>query len=592
MLGDESVDCEADSLRPESGGDRRIAGWIMAAYLIVLCVFGAVNSHGGSADEVPAFALRDLLQPADLIAGFALDGSIEVAKFLVLGLLVSLALGRSPDPDSLRTSLLRKASFLLTGAGLSFVVCSLESGRPAHPLLLVLPLAGFLLGVWIGSAWLGGYRAVLRLAGKFCLLLALLAAGLAGLVLLALDSVPLGFDTPNVTANEKRRIVEVLRNSAEVGKETRRLGLAQRDVNSILALAMAQSPLDGKATVAIERGGFAAKLSLRTPFRLPALRYLNLQGTFDMEVTGGHLQLSSRQLRIGRLPIPGMIQDFCVPPVVSALLADPDIGQTVATIDSLRLTPKVGKLVYQTGNHRRGNISSLLNRLSQNPDALLETGIYLRHLVSVAGELPEGETRFAAFVQSAFKLAEERSVDRDPSLENRGAILALAILLGHRHVETLVGPVVDDDVRRTVHLSTGKITLRGRRDWPRHFFVSAALALLSNEDLSDDMGVFKEEVDSGEGGSGFSFADLLADLAGTKFAMAATRDAGSARKMQERLSGEFSVDDICPDAAGLPEGISDAQLQSQYGGVGGAGYGGVVAEIERRLSTCSALRPR
>ena len=141
MLGGESVDREDDSSRPESGGDRRIAGWIMAAYLIVLCVLGAINSYRGPAEEVPAFALRDLLQPVDLIAGFALDGLMEVAKFLVLGLLVSLALGRSPDPDSLRTSLLRRASFLLTGVGLSFVVCSLDSGRPAHPLLLVLPWA-------------------------------------------------------------------------------------------------------------------------------------------------------------------------------------------------------------------------------------------------------------------------------------------------------------------------------------------------------------------------------------------------------------------------------------------------------------------
>ena len=110
--------------------------------------------------------------------------------------------------------------------------------------------------------------------------------------------------------------------------------------------------------------------------------------------------------------------------------------------------------------------------------------------------------------------------------------------------------------------------------------------------MSDGAGLFKEETDSGEGGSGFSFADLLADRAGTEFALAATRDARSARKMQKRLSAGFSVDDVFPDAAGLPESIPDAELQSKYGGVGGVGYEKVVADIERRLSTCPALRAR
>ena len=67
------------------------------------------------------------------------------------------------------------------------------------------------------------------------------------------------------------------------------------------------------------------------------------------------------------------------------------------------------------------------------------------------------------------------------------------------------------------------------------------------------------------GGSGFSFADLLADRAGTDFALAATRD---------------------EPTADLPEGVPDAQLQSDYGGVGGRRYKQVVDEIERRLAGC------
>jgi hypothetical protein len=49
--------------------------------------------------------------------------------------------------------------------------------------------------------------------------------------------------------------------------------------------------------------------------------------------------------------------------------------------------------------------------------------------------------------------------------------------------------------------------------------VSAALALVSHESLSDEAGLFKEEIDAAEGGSGFSFCDLLADCARSPLAL-------------------------------------------------------------------------
>ena len=64
--------------------------------------------------------------------------------------------------------------------------------------------------------------------------------------------------------------------------------------------------------------------------------------------------------------------------------------------------------------------------------------------------------------------------------------------------------------------------LRGRPDSARHFWVSAAVTALVGDVVSDAAGLLKEELDAGEGGSGFSFGDLMADRAGTEFARAAT----------------------------------------------------------------------
>ena len=163
------------------------------------------------------------------------------------------------------------------------------------------------------------------------------------------------------------------------------------------------------------------------------------------------------------------------------------------------------------------------------------------------------------------------------------------MLLGHYRVGTLVGAFDIKDLHSEMKKYTGRVAVRGRRDWTRHFWVSAGLAVLSNEIVSDGAGLLKEEIDSAKRGSGFSFADLLADRAGTLFAIASTRDMQAARGMQERLASGGRIADVFPPAADLPEGITAADLDKDYGGIGGPRYRQIVREIERRLATCGAL---
>jgi hypothetical protein len=102
--------------------------------------------------------------------------------------------------------------------------------------------------------------------------------------------------------------------------------------------------------------------------------------------------------------------------------------------------------------------------------------------------------------------------------------------------------------------------------------------------------VLKEELDTAADGSGFSFADLLVDRAGTMFAVRATRDEAAARTMQEYFRPGFRLEEICPRADGLPEGVSETDLRSRYGGRDGEGYRRLLEEIERRIAACAAYR--
>ncbi len=531
----------------------------------------------------------DMVQPIRWAVKILTANVLVGARFLLLGVLVAFSMGARESSRRFVDFLRRWLLILLLGLGLLVLLSVAESGRPPSMLYSLLPLTGYLAGVWVGYTCLRGRRAMLWLVPKVLLVVLTLGACAAGLAFLAMENEPLAFNPPKVTSAEKRRLAKVLSSSAADNDEFQRLRLSERDVNLLLAMSMAQVRPEGKARIDFEEGEIAADLSMRVPGSAASRRYVNIHATCRAEVTAGRPKIRLTQCRVGDLSIPQLVLRVVPPLLVSAILNDPELEQVLVAIDSVRFQQDGVEAVFKSGELRDRLKTSFYARLGEKPEVVIRTRIYLRHLVRSAGKLPEDD-RFAAFLRSAFELARRRSRDEDPVLENRAAILALAILLGHRRVETLVGQVTDDELRAASRRHVGRVTLRGRRDWPRHFLVSAALAILSNKALSDEVGLLKEELDAGEGGSGFSFSDLLADRTGTLIALAATRDEQSARKMQDRLAGGFTIDEVFPPAADLPEGISDRELEAEYGGVGGKKYKEIIREIERRLSECEALR--
>ncbi len=62
--------------------------------------------------------------------------------------------------------------------------------------------------------------------------------------------------------------------------------------------------------------------------------------------------------------------------------------------------------------------------------------------------------------------------------------------------------------------------------------------------------------------------------------------------MQDRLASDFVVDDIMPVGTDLSEGLNNQEFQRQFGGVGGARYNQVLADIDRRIGNCTAYQER
>lgn len=264
----------------------------------------------------------------------------------------------------------------------------------------------------------------------------------------------------------------------------------------------------------------------------------------------------------------------------------------------------IGALIGIAFRHGRFNIAALVvivvlvvglfiwgtsTNVSQDLDFVSRQTV--NHILANSDEIRPGNDGFADAVFLAFAFAEDNSHGHDPVFANRATILALGILFGDDKIAKVARSELEPEWREGIENLRQRVTLRGRGDAPRHFWVSAALVIVTDETRSMTVGVSKELMDANPGGSGFSFVDLGANRAGILFALAATKDTESARATQLSIVGEgLQADDYCPVIEDLPEGLTTDQFQTDFGGLGGKRTRELRAEIDRRMATKAILR--
>lgn len=355
------------------------------------------------------------------------------------------------------------------------------------------------------------------------------------------------------------------------------LGLRRMREGETRQLVLSENDLDlgvGYLAARLAKGSATARIALdqlivRASLPLPGIgRYVNL----ELALAQGGDTLEPSELRLGALPIPAVL---AAPLVGGALALSPyseGLSAARELLDSAQLTG--GSLALKF-TWRGASVDRVVaNGAGLGTDnAAVEA--YRARLRQVR------ERDFAVLMGSVFELAKQRSLGHDPVAENRAALAALAeTALGSRLVSRR--GVVDPNRH------TG-IRLAGREDFSQHFSLSAFIAATGGEGLSDLAGLYKELKDS-RGGSGFSFNDIAADRAGSRFGETLTRSPAHARKMQERLAGARDAAAFFPRVADLPEFMDQAEFQRRFGGVGAPAYRAMVDEIERRIAGLSLYR--
>ncbi len=194
---------------------------------------------------------------------------------------------------------------------------------------------------------------------------------------------------------------------------------------------------------------------------------------------------------------------------------------------------------------------------------------YVRVAAAAAAELPE------EIAPRAFLLGLGIGLDDSGTFRSSPVLGALC-----RRIES-------DEERATRLRVLGRPTLTGRRDLAQHFFLSCSLAEVAGPARAEAAGLFKELLDARRG-SGFSFADLAADLAGAEFA----RRVGDGNLKLNQIAISFRASDHMPPVSGLKEGLAWKALLRTYGMTNDGRFQREVSAIRERIAALPAYTDR
>lgn len=202
-----------------------------------------------------------------------------------------------------------------------------------------------------------------------------------------------------------------------------------------------------------------------------------------------------------------------------------------------------------------------------------------------------GDELTEAYVEAAAGAA-AGAAEKLPEMQRREAFcLGLAIGLDTSD-QLRTYPIVGDFIRtiepegeRAARLKVlGLPTMRERHDLAQHFWISAAIAAIAGPSPAEMAGIAKEGRDA-DGGSGFSFCDLCADLAGISLAeRLKTGDASMARIRRQFLVGEF-----LPPLDGLDEGLGREEFARRFGATSDPRFQAVKQQLRARIEALQTL---
>jgi len=307
---------------------------------------------------------------------------------------------------------------------------------------------------------------------------------------------------------------------------------------------------------------------------------------FSCDILPSDNLLKISNIYLGTFPIPHWIANRLTPIAVRYIAKNyPDYIDVIETVKKIDIDKNKLTVHY----HWNAGLSKKIKIAGRNfllaPEQQKLIGVYYQTLGNLSRIHFWHSIGLHQVIRPIFELAQKRTANgSDPIKENEAALLALGIMASGVRVNHLLQ---DKNAKPFPNAYFFRLSLLKRRDLMQHFLISAALTVSTNKLLSDTIGLAKE-MDDSEGGSGFSFADLLADRAGVKLAQLATENESSAQNVQVFLSQTtLEETDFMPPHDNLPESITALQFKEQYIDIHHEKYLFVEQELQQRISSRS-----
>lgn len=397
----------------------------------------------------------------------------------------------------------------------------------------------------------------------------------AGLILAsqALQRTPLvapGADLPADTITRAKDVLRLNDPRRLPPNATREIRIAGSDLEALLNFA-AHRGLAGAASLDLRDGEANVRYSALLS-HLGIGRYLNVDARVGLSDT--HLLV--RQVRIGRLPVPGALFQL----ILDQYLRHTDLAPAVAllrkSIYRVAITPNDVAVTYVW----HPELLNSARALAVGPDERKRLAAAQRLLADTLDRASETQRR-VPLAAVLGPLLQEASHHADRVQAYQDVLLVFAAHLSGKSLALLIPEAAHWPRPRPVVL-----TLRERNDLAQHFVISAAVAATGSVPLAKAVGLEKE-IEDAQHGSGFSFIDLTADKAGTRLGELAARNP---ERLAAAVAAGLTDAALLPSIDGLPEHMMAEEFQNRFGSPAAPAYRQMTDEIDRRIAALALFR--
>ncbi|MEI6334476.1 MAG: hypothetical protein WCS87_07960 [Methylococcaceae bacterium] len=285
---------------------------------------------------------------------------------------------------------------------------------------------------------------------------------------------------------------------------------------------------------------------------------------------------SLTKFKAGELLLPAKFAAFVIDNIIHHTSLNDYFILATRPIKTVTIDPEKITISYYSSMDSFIQARNFLTQTNDNPNI----EIYQQKLDEIITRHdPAWRLSLAELLKPVFALALQRSTLENAIEENKIAIIAVNNYVNRKETKKFLSvPVAKLSAEKRYSTFLYK-----RTDLAQHFIGSAAITASVNGQVAKVVGEEKELSDA-QGGSGFSFIDLAADKAGTRFGELATSSPENARKLQKAMSAIKDYSDFMPDPTDLPEHMNEAEFKQRYQSVDSDVYQALLKQIDARIA--------